>query len=142
MGIFSRKNKKDDKDKPSFREKICSLFKRANAPDSFTKRWVDLILTNAVVWVYLSYILAFMDKDTIAEQLSITVVKVIIYTFIPYLAKALFENVFKYGKFKFMENKYINDEPEITDNIDNTDNEISGISDSTVSNIDENGVAG
>lgn len=63
---------------------------------SFTKSKVNFILNNAIIWVYLSYILAFLGKNDIAEQLSITVVKVIIYTFIPYLCKALFENIFKY----------------------------------------------
>lgn len=126
MGIFSRKLEKT-KDKVLLK-KIKAYIKEKNSADTFTKRWVDLILKNAVVWVYLSYILAFMDKDMIAEQLSITVVKVIIYTFIPYLGKALFENVFKYGKFNFFKPKEIETDIEDESSVDETSNE----ADSTV----------
>ena len=95
---------------------LSSFFKRRETADSFTKRKVDLILNNAIIWIYLSYILAFTGKESIAENLSITVVKVIIYTFMSYSCKALFENVFKYGKFFIKGNPYIGDNDTVDEN--------------------------
>lgn len=94
-----------------FREKISTYAKKAKRKRtyrrnkkrkeydgrSYTKNIVTFILVNAVIWVYLTYILAFMDKTAIAEQLSIVVVKVIIYTILSYLIKSLVENVFKFN---------------------------------------------
>lgn len=103
MTLFSsnKKRKKHKKEKTKKKVNSSKLFRRkkkskSEVAETFTKRKVSMILFNAIIWVYLSYILAFVGRENIAEQLSITVVKVIIYTFIPYLCKALFENIFKY----------------------------------------------
>ena len=108
MGFLIRLNKKEKKKKPSKKALYAT----------YTKSKVSLILGNAIVWVYLSYILAFLGKEDIAEQLSITVVKVIIYTFIPYLCKAFFENICKYqwnGGDSNLKNPYLDDKTESED---------------------------
>lgn len=61
--------------------------------ESYTKRIVTLILCNAIIWVYCSYILAYLGRYEIAEDLSGKVVTVIISTIITYCLKALFEKV-------------------------------------------------
>lgn len=58
---------------------------------TFTKRWTAILLTMSVIWITLSYVLAFMGKENIAETLSENVMAVIIATFIPYLCKSYFE---------------------------------------------------
>lgn len=63
---------------------------------TYTKRWLTFILINSVVWVYLSYVLAFFDKVQIAETLSTQAVISIIATMIGYFAKSSFEK--KIGK--------------------------------------------
>ena len=65
---------------------------------TYTKRWLTFILINGVIWVYLSYVLAFMDKAQIAETLSTQAVISIIATMIGYFAKSAFEK--KIGKEK------------------------------------------
>lgn len=63
---------------------------------TYTKRWLTFILINGVIWVYLSYVLAFMDRAQIAETLSTQAVISIIATMIGYFAKSAFEK--KIGK--------------------------------------------
>ncbi len=63
---------------------------------TYTKRWLTFILINGVIWVYLSYVLAFMDRVQIAETLSTQAVISIIATMIGYFAKSAFEK--KIGK--------------------------------------------
>ena len=65
---------------------------------TFTKRWFAIILINANIWVYLSFILAFMGKDTIAEAISIQAIITIIGAFVAYCVKSAFEK--KIGKEK------------------------------------------
>lgn len=62
---------------------------------TYTKNLVTWITVNATIWVYLTYILAFMGKE-IAESLSSQIVKVLLGTVLIYAVKALFENIFKY----------------------------------------------
>ena len=64
-----------------------------------------MIIINAIIWIYLSYILAYLGREQIAENLSINVVVVIISTVITNSTKALFENIFKYNNFKFSQPK-------------------------------------
>ena len=70
---------------------------------SFSKKITKLIIINAIIWIYLSYILAYLGREQIAENLSINVVVVIISTVITNSTKALFENIFKYNNFKFIQ---------------------------------------
>ena len=59
----------------------------------FTKLLVGFLVTNAVVWVYLSYGLAWNDRIQIAETLSQTALIQIIAVFFVYGVKSLFENI-------------------------------------------------
>lgn len=150
MGIFNplrkKMNKKKKKKKRQNRytlkkvkNKIVTSLKNRETADSFTKRKVNLILNHAIVWVYLTYGLAFFGKDSIAENLSITVVKVIIYTFIPYLCKSLFENVFKYGSFRIKENPYISEETTVEET---SNTEVTETSESETTEVPEEECAG
>lgn len=58
---------------------------------TFTKKWVSIILWASLFFMFLSYILAFLDKTQIAESLSEQVCVVIVGTIIPYLCKSFFE---------------------------------------------------
>ena len=74
MGLFKRNKKTND-------EKIMS----------FSKKWVQIILSFSMLWITLSYVLAFLDKSAIAENLSAQVVKIIVPTVLGYLCKSFFE---------------------------------------------------
>ncbi len=90
--------------------------KTAKAPKSnkpkkyitFTKRKFDIILYHGIFWVDLSYVLAFMDKQQIAEALSVQAIISIIGVFIAYCIKSAYEK--KIGKEK---EQYENTETEI-----------------------------
>lgn len=84
---------------------------------SFSKKITKLIIINAIIWIYLSYILAYLGREQIAENLSINVVVVIISTVITNSTKALFENIFKYNNFKFVQPKT---ETPLTNDTENT----------------------
>ncbi|DAT81424.1 MAG TPA: hypothetical protein [Caudoviricetes sp.] len=59
-------------------------------------KWVVLFsLLNGYAWVWCSYILAFMDKYTIAEQLSQIAITEIIGVVLVYALKSLVENLSK-----------------------------------------------
>lgn len=69
---------------------------RKNDKRTYTKKLVTWIILNATIWVYMTYVLALMGREEIAETLSGEVVTVIIGTVLTYAVKALFENIFKY----------------------------------------------
>ena len=58
---------------------------------TFTKRVVKAILFIALLDLQLSYLLAFLGREQIAENLSSDITKVIIGTILGYLAKSFFE---------------------------------------------------
>jgi putative flippase GtrA len=58
---------------------------------TFTKRAVMGILFVALLDLQLSYLLAFLGREQIAENLSSDITKVIIGTILGYLAKSFFE---------------------------------------------------
>ena len=62
---------------------------------TFTKIVVTAILGVSLVDLQLSYILAFMGKEQIAETLSATIVEMIIGVMLGYFLKALFETFFE-----------------------------------------------
>lgn len=62
---------------------------------TFTKRAVFIILAVTLIDLQLSYILAFMGKDQIAESLSSTIADTIIGVMLGYFMKALFETFFE-----------------------------------------------
>lgn len=62
---------------------------------SYTKIAVTLILVVSLVDLQLSYILAFMGKEQIAETLSATITETIVGVMLGYFIKALFETFFE-----------------------------------------------
>ena len=64
--------------------------KRSNFK-TFTKEWVSRLMYIAVFDIQLSYVLAFIGREQIAETLSITVVTEIIGVMAVYFAKSFFE---------------------------------------------------
>ena len=58
---------------------------------TFTKRAVKAILFIALLDLQLSYLLAFLGREQIAENLSSDITKVIIGTILGYLAESFFE---------------------------------------------------
>ena len=62
---------------------------------TFTKRAVDAILVLSLIDLQLSYVLAFLGKDQIAESLSSTIATTIIGVMLGYFLKALFETFFE-----------------------------------------------
>ena len=58
---------------------------------TFTKKAVAIILAVSLIDLQLSYILAFMGKEQIAESLSSTIADTIIGVMLGYFLKALFE---------------------------------------------------
>ena len=61
---------------------------------TFTKKTVTIILIVSLIDLQLSYILAFMGKEQIAESLSSTIADTIIGIMLGYFLKALFETFF------------------------------------------------
>lgn len=64
-----------------------------------SKQLIWLFAINGVIWIWCSYVLAFLGKDQIAESLSSTVCQVIIGTVGAYLVTSTIENVFKFNTF-------------------------------------------
>lgn len=62
---------------------------------TFTKKAVTVILAVALIDLQLSYVLAFMGKEQIAETLSSTIADTIIGVMLGYFLKALFETFFE-----------------------------------------------
>lgn len=58
---------------------------------TFTKKWVSQLMYVAMFDIQLSYLLAFLGKEQIAETLSITVVTEIIGVMAVYFAKSFLE---------------------------------------------------
>lgn len=61
---------------------------------TFTKKAVAAILVTALIDLQLSYVLAFMGKEQIAEELSSRIVEMVIGVMLGYFMKALFETFF------------------------------------------------
>lgn len=62
---------------------------------TFSKRAVKFILIVSLIDLQLSYLLAFLGRDQIAESLSITVTQTIVGVMLGYFLKALFETFFE-----------------------------------------------
>ena len=69
--------------------------KYVNWLQTFTKRAVAIVLAVSLLDLQLSYILAFMGKEQIAESLSSTIADTIIGVMLGYFLKALFETFFE-----------------------------------------------
>lgn len=79
------KKKKNKKESESIKKPKRSNFQ------TFTKIWVSRLMYVAVFDIQLSYFLAFLGKNQIAETLSITVVTEIIGVMAVYAAKSFLE---------------------------------------------------
>lgn len=62
---------------------------------TFSKKAVTIILAISLIDLQLSYVLAFMGKDQIAESLSSEIASVIVGVMVGYFMKALFETFFE-----------------------------------------------
>ena len=62
---------------------------------TFTKKAVTAILVISLVDLQLSYVLAFLGREQIAETLSTTIADTIIGVMLGYFLKALFETFFE-----------------------------------------------
>ena len=62
---------------------------------TFSKKAVTLILVVSLIDLQLSYLLAFMGKEQIAETLSSTITETIVGVMLGYFLKALFETFFE-----------------------------------------------
>ena len=62
---------------------------------TFTKKAVAIIMVVSLIDLQLSYILAFLGKEQIAESLSSEIATVIIGVMLGYFMKALFETFFE-----------------------------------------------
>lgn len=58
---------------------------------TFTKKWVGRLMYIAVIDLQLSYLLAFLGREQIAEELSRTIVLEIIGVMLGYFGKSYFE---------------------------------------------------
>ena len=63
--------------------------------ETYTKKAVTIILVVALIDLQLSYVLAFLGKDQIAESLSTTIADTIVGVMLGYFLKALFETFFE-----------------------------------------------
>lgn len=79
--------------KPENIEDTSKKKKKANIFKTFTKMWVTILLVIAIIDLQLSYILAFIGKDTIAESLSIAIVTEIIGVSCVYMIRAFFDTM-------------------------------------------------
>lgn len=62
---------------------------------TYTKKAVTLILVVALIDLQLTYVLAFMGREYIAEELSSTIAETIVGVMVGYFLKALFETFFE-----------------------------------------------
>ena len=63
--------------------------------ESYTKKAVTVVLAVSLVDLQLSYVLAFLGKEQIAETLSSTITETIVGVMLGYFLKALFETFFE-----------------------------------------------
>ena len=72
---------------------------------STSKLLMWVMTFNGILWIWCSYILAFMDKVQIAESLSSNVCTVVLGQIITYFASKTMENIFKYNVDKIFNRK-------------------------------------
>ena len=80
-------------------QKIKSLWKsyQEKRAIEYHKKLLNLIIFNSIGMMWMSYVLAWYGKETIAENLSNTVASSIVAVVIPYLITKTIENISKYG---------------------------------------------
>lgn len=82
-----------------------------------TKKVVWICLANGFVWVWCSYVLAYLDKPQIAESLSQVAVTEIIGVVLAYCIKSSVENLSKNNRWP---DKNVSDAPVNVETEDNT----------------------
>lgn len=113
--LFNRKNRLE-KQKQKYEQKTEELKikkgfleqVRSIRFDTFTKAMVGLIIIMACVDLQLSYILAFLDKIQIAEELSKQVCTTILGVAFVYMVRAYFDSRAEYQTNKKIDNDKIN----------------------------------
>lgn len=81
--------------------------------ETFTKKAVAVILFVSIIDLQLSYVLAFVGKEQIAESLSSTIADTIVGVMLGYFLKALFETFFEEREKRlnnFNQNQELNEE--------------------------------
>ena len=68
-----------------------SKSKRIQLFETFTKAWVSILMVIAIIDLQLSYVLAYLGRDQIAESLSVAVVTEIIGVMGIYIVRAYFD---------------------------------------------------
>lgn len=84
MCFFSKKKTKKRKKK---KQKKSDEVKKIQ----FSKIWLTIIISCSIIWISCSYILAFLGKVDIAQELSNGIVTVVVSVFIGYFLKSFFE---------------------------------------------------
>lgn len=69
--------------------------KKEKRETTTSKRVVWFILLNGVAWIWCSYLLAYLQRVEIAEELSKVALTSIVATVLGYYLKSLFENISK-----------------------------------------------
>ena len=72
-------------------KKLIQAYRKKQKKTTFTKKWVDRLLWCGISWVYLSFVLAFMGRENIAEAISVTGITEIIAVSIGYFIKSVVE---------------------------------------------------
>lgn len=78
--------------------------KIANTISKFEKEWttmkrvVYICLANGIAWIWCSYILAFMGREQIAENLSQVALTEIVAVVLVYALKSIIENLSKHNR--------------------------------------------
>lgn len=93
---MARKNKKRDNGTNADRYGAF-MQKVAKTLETTSKQLVWLFSINGILWIWCSYFLAFIGRDTIAETLSSNVCTVVIGQMGFYLVSKTVENVFRYN---------------------------------------------
>lgn len=90
--------------KKSKEEKSPKTKKKLNIFETFTKLWVSILLVVAVIDLQITYVLAFLGSEQIAETLSVAIVTEIIGVVCVYMVRAYFDSKTE-GKQKLEEMK-------------------------------------
>lgn len=67
--------------------------------ETTTKQLVWWLIIHSTIWIYATYMLAFLGREDIAESLSKVIVTEIIGTVFLYIVSKTVENVFKNNEF-------------------------------------------
>lgn len=73
--------------------------------ETTTKQLVWWLVVHSTVWIYATYILAFLGREDIAESLSKVIATEIIGTMMLYIVSKTVENVFKHNEFVSVKKK-------------------------------------